>query len=158
MAVMRWDPWGELALLQRDVNALLGRPATGARNHNVQGLVPPMDAYRTDEGLVVRVELPGLRPENVEVSVNDGMLTIAGERTAEAGVADDAWVRRERPVGRFERSFSLPEGTDAAAVTAAFDHGVLELRIPHPPQRRPHKVEISPRRASEQTVEVDAQQ
>ncbi len=153
MAVMRWDPWGELALLQRDVNSLLGRQSATARGN---GLVPPMDAYRTDEGLVVTLELPGLRPDDVEVSVNEGMLTVAGERTVDANVAEDAWVRRERPVGRFERTFSLPEGTDASAVTASFDAGLLELHIPHPPQRRPHKVEISSGRASEQTVDVTA--
>ena len=140
MAVMRWDPWGELALLQRDVNQLLGRTTGGRR---MEGLIPPMDVFRTGEGLTVRVELPGLRPDDVDVSVHDGMLTISGERKLDAGVSDDAWVHRERPVGRFERSFGLPKDTDAAAVKANFEAGVLELHIPAPPERRPHKVQIS---------------
>lgn len=138
MAVMRWDPWGEMALLQRDVNQLLGRP-NGRRTDN---LIPPMDVIRTADGLTVRMELPGMRPDDVDVSVNEGMLTVSGERKLDADVAEDAWVVRERAVGRFERSFGLPKGTDAEAITASFDSGVLHLSIPAPPERRPHKVQI----------------
>ena len=135
----RWDPWSEIALLQRDMNSLLGR--SGGRRSDA--LVPPMDVFRTPEGLTVRLELPGMGTGDVDVSVNDGMLTVAGERKLDAGVSDDAWVHRERPVGRFERSFSLPKGTDPAGISAAFDAGVLELHIPAPPERRPHKVEVA---------------
>ncbi|MGH3664751.1 MAG: Hsp20/alpha crystallin family protein [Egibacteraceae bacterium] len=149
MAVLRWDPWGDLAALQRDVNELFGRTSTRSG-----GLVPLIDAYRTGEALVVRVELPGLRPEDVDVSVNDGMLTIGGERKLDADVAEDAWIRRERAVGRFERSFTLPEGTDPGGIQASFDAGLLELRIPHPPERRPHKVPIGAGTESKQTVDV----
>ena len=142
MAVMRWDPWGELALLQRDVNQLLGRSNTSGRR-GAESLLPPMDVFRTGDGLTVRVELPGMRPGDVDVSVHDGMLTISGERKLDAGVGEDAWVHRERAVGRFERSFGLPKDTDASAITANFESGLLELRIPAPPERRPHKVSIS---------------
>lgn len=90
---------------------------------------------------MVRMDLPGLRPQDVDVSVEEGMLTVSGERPTE-DAQEDAWVRRERPTGYFERSFSLPEGTDAERITAAFNNGVLELRIPHPPERKPHKVRI----------------
>ncbi len=153
MAITRWDPWSELAMLQRDVNQLLGRPA-GRRAEN---LIPPMDIFRTAEGLTVRVELPGLAPGDVDVSVNDGVLTISGERKLDAGVADDAWLRRERPVGRFERSFGLPEGTDPAGVTASFDMGLLELTIPAPPERRAHKVQIAGGGEGGKTVDVEQQ-
>ena len=154
MAVLRWDPWGELAALQRDVHQLLGQtPAT----RTAAGLIPPIDAYRTDEGLVVRVELAGLRPDEVEVAVNDGMLTVSGERKFDADISDEAWLRRERATGRFERSFGLPEGTDPAGIQANFNHGLLELRIPHPPQRRPHRVEIGSDRGDAQTLQVEEQ-
>lgn len=151
MAVSRWDPWGELALLQRDVNQLLGRSA----GRQAQALIPPMDVFRTAEGLTVRVELPGLSTDDVDVSVNEGVLTVSGERKLDVGVAEDAWVVRERPVGRFERSFSLPKGTDPAAVTAQFDAGVLELHVPAPPERRPHKVEVSASKKDTETVQLE---
>ena len=138
MAVTRWDPWNELALLQRDVNQILGRTPV----RRAEALIPPMDVFRTGEGLTVRMELPGLRADDVDIAVNDGMLTISGERKLDAGVADEAWVRRERPVGRFERSFGLPDGTDPSAIQASYDMGLLELTIPAAPERRPHKVQI----------------
>ena len=152
MAVMRWDPWGEMALLQRDVNQLLGRP----NGRRAEGLIPPMDVIRTAEGLTVRMELPGMRPEDVDVSVNEGMLTVSGERKLDVDVADDAWVVRERPVGRFERSFGLPDGTDPSQITASVDIGLLELHIPAAPERRPHKVQInSGGGASNEPVELN---
>lgn len=150
MAGTRWDPWGELALLQRDMNHLLGR--TGGRR--AEGLIPPMDVFRTGDGLTARLELPGLGTDDVDVAVNDGMLTVSGERKLDVGVADDAWVHRERAVGRFERSFSLPKGTDPEAITASFDAGILELQIPAPPERRAHKVAVASGRSSNETVEL----
>lgn len=141
MAVVRWDPWGELAALQRDVGELFQRTGPETRR-TAGGLVPPIDAFRTDEGLVVRVELPGMTGDDVEVSVDEGTLTISGERRLDDAVGEDQWLRRERPIGSFQRSFSLPEGTDAAKIAAAFDNGLLELRIPHPPERRPHRVQV----------------
>lgn len=142
MAVLRWDPWGELAALQRDVSELVDRTQAPAATQGHAGLVPPIDAYRTADELVVRMELPGIDPEHVDVAVEDGMLVVSGERTFDADVEDDAWVRRERAVGAFQRSFNLPEGTDPQSITASFNHGLLELRVPHPPERKPHKVKI----------------
>lgn len=139
MALLRWDPWGELASLQRDMNEAFTRSGGMGRTGS---LLPAIDAFRTDEGTVVRVELPGMKHEDVDVSAHDGMLTICGERTVGDEVEDDAWIRRERAYGRFERSFTLPEGTDPDAIEATFDDGVLELTIPHPEERKPRKIEI----------------
>lgn len=139
MAVLRWDPWGELATLQRDVSELFNREAGVRRLGN---LIPPIDAYRTDEGLVVLVELPGMGADQVDVSVQEGVLTLSGERPVPANVEDEAWVRRERAAGAFERSFTLPEGTQPDQIRASFDNGVLELKIPAAPEQRPHKVQI----------------
>ena len=140
MAVLRWDPWSELAGLQRDMQQLMGRVGSGVEEAN---LVPPIDAFRTDEGLVVRIELPGMSPDDIDVSVEEGVLTVSGERREDRNVEDDAWVRRERRYGRFERSFSLPEGTDADSVTANMENGVLEISMPHPPERQPRKIEVA---------------
>lgn len=159
MAVLRWDPWGELAALQRDLGQLMTR-ATG-EGTATRSLVPPMDAYSTEEGMVVRIDLPGMRPDQVDVSVQDGMLTIRGERKRDESVPDDAWLRRERPVGTFERSFSLPEGTDPDRISADYQNGMLELRIPHPKERQPRRIQIGggEQAAGGQTVDVrEAQQ
>lgn len=147
MAVLRWDPWGDLVALQRDVNELFSRsfnatPEQGGARRGA-ALMPPIDAFRTDAGLVVRMELPGLAAEDVDISVQEGVLTVSGERPMDADVKEDAWLRRERPVGAFERSFTLPEGTDPEGISASFDRGVLELRLPHPPEQQPRRITIS---------------
>lgn len=150
MTMLRWDPWSEVAALQRDVSQLLGQ--SGRADVRQTAVIPPIDAYRTDEGLVVHVELPGMRPDEVELTVEDGMLTISGERRTPEGIDDDAWVRRERPIGTFTRSFTLPEGTDPDAITASFGHGMLELSIPHPPARKPRRIRIG---SNEQQEAID---
>jgi HSP20 family protein len=143
VAVLRWDPWGDLVALQRDVNELFSRsyePRAGGRA--AARMIPPIDAFRTDEALVIRMELPGLSHDDVDIAVQDGVLTITGQRPMDADVAEDAWVRRERPVGAFERSFTLPKGTDAGRISASFDRGVLELAVPHPPEQQPRRITI----------------
>jgi HSP20 family protein len=142
MTMLRWDPWSEVAALQRDVSELMGRTASSGAVGRGRSPVPALDAFRDDDGLTVAVELPGLRPDDVEITVEDGVLTLSGERRM-PDVADDAWVRRERAVGSFTRSFTLPEGTDPDAISAAFEHGVLSLRIPHPPARKPRRIQIA---------------
>jgi HSP20 family protein len=157
MAVVRWDPWGELAVLQRDVNELFGR-TFGQPTRRTASLVPPIDAYRTEAGLVIQMELAGMRPDDVEISVAEGQLTVSGTRRLDDKIQDDQWIRRERAVGQFERGFTLPEGTDPAQITASFENGVLELTIPHPPERQPRKIQISASQpAGQQAVEVTGQ-
>lgn len=158
MAFRTWDPFGDLAALQRDVSQLFNRtlqPTTGAvgRNGPETALVPPIDAYRTDEDVVVTMELPGLTTDDVEIEVEDGVLTVSGQRARTADVEDERWLRRERPVGEFSRSFTLPEGVDPNKISADFAHGVLELHIPQPEERKPHRVQISPG-SEQQAVEA----
>jgi HSP20 family protein len=141
MAVLRWDPWGELASLQRDMQELIGRSGAGTRAEGA--LLPPIDAYRTGEGMVVRIDLPGMSNDDVDVQVEEGVLTITGERHVDETVEQDNWIRRERRHGRFERSFSLPEGTDADALSAKMADGVLEITVPHPPERQPRRIEVA---------------
>ena len=155
MAVIRWDPWGDVAALQRDVNEMWNR-TFGQQGRRADALVPPIDAYQAEDALHVRMELPGMQPGDVEISVADGTLTVSGERRVDEKVEEERWVRRERAYGRFERSFTLPRGTDPNQITASFEHGILELRIPHPPERQPRKIQIAgSSEGQQQTVDVD---
>ena len=147
MAIVRWDPWGELTALQRDVNELLGRTFGTTRR-----TTPVIDAYQTDTGLRVRMDLPGMRLEDIDVSVHDRQLIVSGERESDEKIEDERWVRRERTYGRFQRAFTLPEGVDAADITATFEQGVLQLDIPNPPERQPQKVQISGQSHEDQTA------
>jgi HSP20 family protein len=154
MVISRWDPWGELASLQRDVQELFGRTSSPTQRR-ASGLVPPMDAFRGDDGsLTIRLELPGLRPEDVEINYSRGVLTVSGQRSSEHDVSADNWIRRERSLGTFTRSISLSENIDPSSINANFEHGVLELRIPPAPEERSTRIPVTASGQS-QTVEVE---
>jgi HSP20 family protein len=143
MAIVRWDPAPEVDSLQSEMNRLFdtffgGRPANGA----LRRWVPPMDLVETEDHLVLRADLPGLDSDDVNIEVKDGVLTVSGERKAEHEEKADGFHRIERAFGRFSRSLTLPQGIDADSIGAEFTDGVLEIRIPKPEERKPHRVAI----------------
>ena len=143
MALVRWDPSRELETLHTDVNRVFdtffgGRLGNGATPR----WVPAMDLLEADDHLVLRADLPGLDTDDVKIEINDGVLTVSGERRVEDEERKDCYHRVERAYGSFSRSLSLPRGIDADQVQADFDKGVLEVRIPKPAERKPHRVQI----------------
>lgn len=150
MALVRWDPARELDLLQGDMNRLFdtffqGRGA-GTASNGSRRWIPPMDLAETDQEFVLRADLPGLDEDDLEIEVKDRVLTVSGQREGEHEDRREGFHRVERAFGRFSRSLDLPEGIDASAVTAQFDRGVLEVRIPKPEERQPTKVQIGGRK------------
>src|SRR3954447_13864367 len=107
-----------------------------------QRWVPAMDLPDADDHFVLKADLPGLAEDDVAIEIQDNTLTISGERKEEHEEHQRGWYRVERSFGRFSRSLSLPEGVDADAVSAEFDKGVLEVRIPKPEERKPRRVAI----------------
>jgi HSP20 family protein len=107
--------------------------------------LPPMDLAEQDDHFVLTADLPGLDEGDVNIEIQDNTLTISGERKSEHEERRRGWFRAERSFGSFSRSLSLPEGVDANAITAEFDRGVLEIRIPKPEERKPHRIAISAR-------------
>ncbi|HEY7455163.1 MAG TPA: Hsp20/alpha crystallin family protein [Thermoleophilaceae bacterium] len=105
--------------------------------------VPPMDLVEAEDHFVLKADLPGLAEEDVNIEVQDGTLTISGQRKAEHEEREKGWYRIERSFGSFNRSLTLPDGVDADRIEASFSHGVLELRIPKPEERKPRRIEIS---------------
>jgi HSP20 family protein len=142
MALVRWEPVRELDTLQGEVNRLFdtffGTPANG----RVRRWVPAMDLVETEDALVLRADLPGLDRDDVAIEIKDRVLTVSGERKAEDEQKADGYYRVERAYGGFSRSLTMPEGIDADRVEANFDKGVLEIRIPKPEERKPHRVAI----------------
>jgi HSP20 family protein len=145
MALVRWEPGREVDSLQSEVNrvfdAFFGGSAASA--NRARRWVPPMDLVETEDNLVLRADLPGMKREDVEIEIKDGALTVSGERKAEHEENAEGYYRVERAYGRFSRSLTLPEGIEADAVEANFADGVLEVRIPKPAERKPHRVEIN---------------
>jgi HSP20 family protein len=105
--------------------------------------VPPVDLVEADDHFVLKADLPGLSEEDVSVEVQDGALTISGERSADHERSEGGWYRIERSFGSFQRSLTLPEGVDPDGISAKFDRGVLAVRIPKPEERKPRRVQIS---------------
>jgi HSP20 family protein len=144
MALVRWDPGREVDTLQTEMNRVFdaffdSRPGKGG---TAQRWVPAMDLVEDKNDLVLRADLPGLSEDDVNIEVKDGVLTISGERKTEEKKEDEGYYRVERAFGRFSRSLSLPDGIDPEQVKARFDNGVLEVRIPKPEERKPHRVSI----------------
>jgi HSP20 family protein len=92
--------------------------------------IPNVEVERQANELVVRVDLPGVPPDEIDIAIDDGLLTIAGERMQEQRSEDDGFIRTERSYGRFYRTIILPEGADESQIEAKVDNGVLEIDVP----------------------------
>ncbi len=108
-----------------------------------QRWMPAMDLVEGEDHFALRADLPGLSEDDVSIEVRDSTLTVSGERKAEKSQSDRGFYRVERSFGRFSRSLTLPDGVDPDGVTASFDRGVLEVRVPKPEQRKPRRIAIS---------------
>lgn len=141
----RWTPFQELFTLQRDLMNLFGR-VFGEPGTQPMAFAPAVDAYYKDGHLIVRAELAGVDPKTVDVSYAGRTLTIKGERTAPEVPADDR-ILGEIFYGKFERSITLPEGLDTEHISARWQEGILEVRIPVAKDLLPRRVPIETARA-----------
>jgi len=160
MALIRWDPAREVDSLQGEMNRVFDAffgPTAGTASARPRRWIPPMDLVEKDDKLILRADLPGLDHDDVSIEIKDGVLTVSGERRAEDETKADGFYRVERSYGAFSRSLSLPEGIDAERVVAEFDRGVLEVTIPKPEERKPHRVEIAAGSLNGNAVEKEAQ-
>jgi HSP20 family protein len=154
MAIVRWNPFGELNQLQDRINRAFsdtyGR-GSGPTHHD-EGLMttgewaPPVDIYQNaDQELVLKAELPDIVPDDIELSVNNDTLTISGEKRFTNDVKEDQFHRIERRYGTFSRSFSLPSSVDAAKISAEHKNGVLTVRLPAREEAKPRQIKVDVR-------------
>ena len=136
-----------LGLIRRDMADWFGRFFGEHPEESLlpeDGWVPTVDMEETEKGLLVKVDLPGVKPEEVEVSVDDGMLVIKGERKEEKEVEEKNLYRKERRIGRFYRALALPRGADVEKISATSKHGVMSILIPRRPDLEPRRVTVKP--------------
>lgn len=114
-----------------------------------EGWNPRIDVVKKDGELLMKADLPGVKPEEIEVEVEDGVLTVSGEHEEKSEEKEERYLRRERRYGSFSRSMTLPEGVKADDIEAGTTDGVLELRIPLPTseEKPARKVKVHPRKA-----------
>jgi HSP20 family protein len=159
MALIRWEPVRELNTIQNEMNRLFNTffdaPAAPAGNGPgaSRRWIPAMDLVESNDDFVLRADLPGLSEKDVNIELEDNVLTISGERKSEHEERKEGYYRVERASGSFSRSLTLPEGVDPERVRASFDRGVLEVKIPKPEQRKPRKVTISAGGGAAKTIE-----
>jgi HSP20 family protein len=142
MAIVRWDPWRELSSMERQLDELVGRVSRSTPRGGSTTWAPMLDAHQEGDTMVVCVEVPGVSPDQVELTVEDDVLTISGQREEDKEVRDDQWIRRERFRGTFRRSISLPPGIPPDQIKATAENGLLEIRIPRPQNTSPHRVAV----------------
>ena len=147
MAIIRWDPFREMTNFEDQFSRLWRGVADGKRQ---ESWLPAVDVFDTKEAVVLKAELAGMKPDDIQIEVEDNVLTIKGERRFEEKVEQDRYYRVERRFGSFQRSLALPQGVRADDIQASYEDGILEVRVPKAEEEQPRKITVTAR----QTVDA----
>ena len=140
----RWEPFRGAATLQEQVNRLFGNVLEhSGEESNLTSWAPAVDIYETEHALVVKADLPEVDPKELDIRVENNLLTIRGERKFEKKVNEDNYLRVERAYGSFSRSFSLANTVNAEAIQADYQNGVLTLTIPKREEAKPKQIKVN---------------
>ena len=143
-SIMRWDPFRDLSTLQERVNRLFESNFASRRDEStLTAWAPAVDAYETENELVIKADLPDVPEKELDVRVENNMLTIHGERKFEQEAKEENYLRMERAYGSFSRSFSLPNTVNTEAVKAEYKDGVLRITLPKRAESKPKQVKIA---------------
>ncbi len=148
MAIVRWDPFRELQDMSDRLNRMIANPASGGsvgqgkEVMTVADWTPTVDISETEAEYAIKAELPEVKREDVKVTVEDGVLTIQGERKQEKEEKGKKYHRIERSYGRFVRTFTLPDTVDESKVKAEYADGILHLHLPKSEKAKPKQIEV----------------
>lgn len=138
----RWDPFRELARAQEEMNRAFGDERSLFRAGESVGWTPPCDIYEDGEEIVLRAELAGVEPKDVEIGFENGVLTLKGERKLAMEDKRENYHRVELSYGTFTRAFSLPASIDAERIRAESKNGVLVVHLPKKPEAKPKSIQV----------------
>jgi HSP20 family protein len=147
MAIIRWDPFREMTNFEDQFSRLWRGVADGTKRQ--ESWLPAVDVFDTKEAVVLKAELAGVKPEDIQIEVEDNVLTIKGERRLEEKVEEDRYYRVERRFGSFQRSLALPQGVKAEDIQASYEDGILEVRVPKAEEEAPKKIIVTARKTVE---------
>lgn len=145
MSLVRYEPWSFLNQLHGDLDRIFERRPVDDDNGSslaTSDWTPAVDIKEEDDRYVIHADVPGVDPKDIEVNMEDGVLTIRGERKAEKRDEREGYKRVERVRGSFYRRFSLPDTANADAISAKSQHGVLEVVIPKQEKLQPKRIEV----------------
>lgn len=140
-----WPAFGRLSNLRDELDTLFELPLWsnfGRQTQLFSGWTPALDLYQNNDNVIAVIELPGMRKQDIEISLHDGMLTIAGERKMETQDGEKT-ERSERYVGKFRRSITLPTRVDANKVSATYKDGILTVTLPKAEEAKPKQIQVS---------------
>lgn len=143
--ISRWEPFRGLSTLHDQVNRLFNETVLRGQGED-SGLTtwsPAVDIYETENELVVKADLPDVSEKDIDVRVENNLLTIRGERKFEKSLSEDNYLRVERSYGTFSRSFSLPNTVNAEAIHAEYKNGVLTVTMPKREESKPRQVKVA---------------
>ena len=145
MPITAYQPWSLMNQLQGDINDLFARTVTGDSSGATADWVPETDIAEYADRYEIAVDLPGVDPKTVDITLSDGVLSVSGDRGRLRAVEEQKPTRHrsERRFGRFHRRFILPDTVDAEKVNAAGKDGVLSIRIPKTPEVQPRRIEVT---------------
>lgn len=145
MSIVRWEPFRDMMTLREAMDRLFEESFVSPRRREwpapAEGALA-LDMYETDDHVVVKSSIPGVKPEDVEINIKGNILSISGETKEEEEVKEENYIRRERRYGAFSRSLALPEGINADEAEAEFEDGVLKLTIPKAPEAKPKTITV----------------
>ena len=142
--ITRWEPFRNISTLQEQVNRLFDSSFKGnGDNSTLTTWAPAVDIYETENELVLKADLPDIDEKNLDIRVENNMLTVRGERKFEQKVNEDNYLRIERTYGSFSRSFSLPSTVNTEAIKADYKNGVLTVQLPKRAESKPEQVKVN---------------
>ncbi len=144
MAIIRWRPFGEMMNLQREMNRMFDAfMRTPEEEESFKGTwSPEVDIRETPEAIIIQAELPGMKKDEIKLSIRDNTLQMSGEKKMEEEKKGETFHRVERVYGSFCRTFTLPSMVDAAKIQAVFKDGVLHLTLPKTEESKPKEIPI----------------
>jgi HSP20 family protein len=143
--ITRWDPFRELATLQDRMNRLFQETASSGETSltTTGAFVPPVDVYEDEHGLRLKLEVPGVDEKDLDIRIENNVLTVRGERKFEKEEKEENFHRIERRYGSFVRSFTLPNTVDSEKVSASYKNGVLELQLAKKAEAKPKQIKVN---------------
>jgi len=149
MSMIRWEPFSELMSLRQAMDRLFEDSMVTPSRSFGAAVTMPMDVYQTDNEVVVKTGLSGVKPEDVEITITGDTLSIRGEKKADEKVKREDYIYQEHRYGSFSRTVTLPGGLDSSKAEASFENGVLTLTIPKSEQVKPKQIKVKARGAIE---------
>ena len=147
MTIVRWDPLRNVSTLQDRINRMFNEAFAGSTDFEdevgMSAWRPAVDIFDTDNAMVIKAELPGIKKDDVSIDVKGDVLIIKGERFFDKEIKEEDYYRKERSFGKFQRSFTLPDAVNPEAIKANFKNGVLEIEVPKPEGKKPKQININ---------------